>query len=305
MVPEDQGAQSADRQPASSVMQLDRQVVLEWSKVLVVPVTVAIIGLIGTRWLDERQSIETNARLYAELMSKREEADSALRKEMFNLIIRTFLESSKDDPKRRVLALELLAHNFHESLDLSPLFKQVYKDIDEADFSRTEKDELLIRLIKLTKEVLDKQVVALAASSGVAGVLRGNFAFTELEARPQGIEAIPLTTAGEPNQKFGVLVLKHDPVRKEVQVRLEVKKDDRVVVARVYQVGVFDFPMLDNTRLPDGQRVSVVVTDFFEDGAEIALVYFPASRASLKEKPYYDEVLREMLYSRTLAAQTK
>ncbi len=30
----------------------------------------------------------------------------------------------------------------------------------------------------------------------------------------------------------------------------------------------------------------------------VALAYFPASRASLKDKPYYDEVMRELRRNR-------
>jgi hypothetical protein len=297
MSPEDPVTQEADRRSASSGPNPTQQGAVEWAKVFVVPVTVAIIGLFGTTWLEKRQSIETNTRLYVELMSKREEADSALRKDLFNLIVKTFLESSADDLKRRVLALELLAYNFHESLDISPLFKQAHKDIAGADFSGTDKDELLKRLRKLAKEVIDKQVTALSPSSNsnVSGVLRGNFDVAALEAHPTGIEAIPLESAGGPNRKFSVLVVKHDAANREVQVQLEVRDHDNIIVSRTFHVGPFDFPMLDNTRLPDGQRVSIVLTDFFEEGAEIALVYFPASRASLKEKPYYDEVLRDML----------
>src|SRR5262249_18913361 len=96
MADADQETKSTNRDSASWLGKLDWQSVLEWSKVLVVPVTVAIIGIFGSKWLNTKQAMETNARLYAELMSKREEADSALRKEMFNLIIQTFLESSKD-----------------------------------------------------------------------------------------------------------------------------------------------------------------------------------------------------------------
>jgi hypothetical protein len=60
---------------------------------------------------------------------------------------------------------------------------------------------------------------------------------------------------------------------------------------------IFDFPLIDNTRLSKGQRVAVVLTEWTpgaEGGADLALVHFSDSRASLKEKPYYDEI-REML----------
>ena len=61
----------------------------------------------------------------------------------------------------------------------------------------------------------------------------------------------------------------------------------------------FDFPMIDNTRLPHGQRCAVVVKDFGDPIVEITLVYFPGSRASLKEKPFYDEALHDLLYTRS------
>jgi hypothetical protein len=34
----------------------------------------------------------------------------------------------------------------------------------------------------------------------------------------------------------------------------------------------------------------------------IALAYFPASRASLKDKPYYDEVIRDLVRNRQSAS---
>jgi hypothetical protein len=67
----------------------------------------------------------------------------------------------------------------------------------------------------------------------------------------------------------------------------------------VFWVGYFDFPMLDNTWLPEGNRCAVVLREFHETSALITLVYFPASRASVKEKPYYDDVIRELLRPRT------
>jgi len=63
-----------------------------------------------------------------------------------------------------------------------------------------------------------------------------------------------------------------------------------------FLVGFFDFPMIDNTRISGSQRVAVVLRDWLKDqSAEVAFVYFPGSRASLKEKPYYDEVLDELV----------
>jgi hypothetical protein len=65
-----------------------------------------------------------------------------------------------------------------------------------------------------------------------------------------------------------------------------------------FWVGVFDFPMIDNTRLSGGERCAVSVTALNPSVLSVALVYFPGSRASLKEKPYYDELIRDLARER-------
>jgi hypothetical protein len=67
-------------------------------------------------------------------------------------------------------------------------------------------------------------------------------------------------------------------------------------------VGLFDFPMIDNTRLSEGERTSVSLTALNPSVLSIALSYFPASRASLKDKPYYDEVIRDLVRNRSSAS---
>jgi len=64
-----------------------------------------------------------------------------------------------------------------------------------------------------------------------------------------------------------------------------------------FWAGYFDFPMIENFRLSHGQRCAVTVTELSEGVARVSLVFFPGSRASLKEKPYYDEVLDELVHT--------
>lgn len=59
-------------------------------------------------------------------------------------------------------------------------------------------------------------------------------------------------------------------------------------------VSPFDFPMIDNVRLGDGGRVSMVMTRVDDGGISLALVYFPDTRTSLKDRPFHDEVLRAL-----------
>jgi len=65
-----------------------------------------------------------------------------------------------------------------------------------------------------------------------------------------------------------------------------------------FVVGLFDFPMIDNTRLSGSERCSVSLTALNPNVVSLTLAYFPASRASLKDKPYYDEVIRDLVRER-------
>ncbi len=114
--------------------------VLHSSGGLLTAITVAIIGFVGSSYLKDRelaenatrermQAYETNVRIYTELMSRREESESALRKDMFVSIIQSFLRPGASTLDERVLNLELLSYNFHESLNLKPLFIYLEKQI--------------------------------------------------------------------------------------------------------------------------------------------------------------------------------
>src|SRR5262249_41912521 len=63
-----------------------------------------------------------------------------------------------------------------------------------------------------------------------------------------------------------------------------------------FWVGLFDFPMIDNTHLTHGERCAVSLTELNPpSNVKVALAYFPGSRASLKDKPYYDDLIHDLL----------
>jgi hypothetical protein len=94
---------------------------IEISQVVAMPIVTLVVGYLLNSSISTSQTRDSNLRLYADMMGRREEADSALRKDMFKSILDTFVSSSpsaKGEPEEQVLNLELLAYNFHESLDL-------------------------------------------------------------------------------------------------------------------------------------------------------------------------------------------
>ena len=276
--------------------------------------TAVAVALIGFQ-LNARQSEDTKAKFYADLMGKREEADTSLRKDMFNSAIKTFVESSPQTLDKEVLDLELLAYNFHESIDLGPLFKDVYRRVVEGDTSGQKRKKYEGRLEQLAKDVIARQLTALEAE----GKLDADIYFEkdtpvtlEGEVKPDGLVVIETSlpkleksTKNEqeseliaPERDFKLTVLSVNSERKEIRVQLEVRSPeqrDATAVDSVFTVGFCDLPMIDNIRLPDGYRCAIVMRSFEQAVARITLVYFPASRAALKDKPYYNEVMYELM----------
>jgi hypothetical protein len=300
------------------------RIVLDILKIVVLPASLAILGILGNAYLKRQEAYqqwlqagESNVRLYTELMTRREEADSSLRKEMFNSTIATFLSSGRRDLGLDVLNLELLTYNFHEVFDLGPLFRHVDERIGTAE--RPQAATLRRRLERAATEVSGKQIAALEP---IGGKLDGAVDFSDLASRPEGIRVIdgtlPLQLADADHlhpatrsRNFKIYVLAHDEGRREIRVKLVVQTpragtergdtgSEADFVYSVFWVGFFDFPQIDNTRLSYGDRCAVVLRRFNPVSAEMTLVYFPGQRASLKERPYFDEVVSDLLRTRAL-----
>lgn len=280
-------------------------------------VTVAIIGFFTSSYLKEKeladtqstekmQAYETNVRIYTELMSKREEAESALRKDMFVSIIQSFLRAGSASLDERVLNLELLSYNFHESLNLKPLF--VYLDKQIRVSSDPHAKEYQKRLYRVATEISRKQMLVLESAGQKfdrmvdIGELKKNPGGIPLEEGKLTLDSIP--------RSFQLYLLNADKKRNELKFRLEIRTQrDTTVEAETstaeFTVGFFDFPMIDNTRLPQDQRCAVVLNAFEDDVADITLAYFPGSYASLKEKPYYLEVVQSLMRTNQLMEQER
>ena len=322
---------------------------LEWVKVALIPIVAVVIGYFFTSWQKESESIETNVRLYTQLISQREQSDSQLRTEMFKAVIEKFLSGGKaDDLRDMVLKLELLTYNFHESLDLGPLFKEMLRKLEmPSSLSAEDRTSLRTRLDAAAEKVAVQQIAALSLNGErwSATISPEDLRVPQDEKEPGGVRyliderlssvvddrasktearvqkrspsnGVPTRTkaAAEAGMRLRVEVLNMDLRRREVNVRLLVQSQGskRAVVDRHFNVSLYDFPMLDNTRLPNGQRCSVVVSEFFVDEkgsdedrrlnsfANLEVVIFPATSASLKERIEFNELLRLMLRDKSL-----
>jgi hypothetical protein len=275
-----------------------------WDKIAIVlhPVgglltasAVAYVGMTGSQLLERRQSLDTNARLYSELMSRREEAESGLRKDMFVSIISSFLQPSPGDLSAKVLNLELLAYNFHDSLNLKPLFLDIQRHLQTS--TDPQRADYLARINRVAREITAKQLFSL---EGHGESFRRSVDFEELAAAgPAGVALDP-ETVGVRNiaTEVSVRVLKVDKEQQQLTVRLEVRspqgREDLPDSRASFTVGFFDFPIIDNTRLANGMRCAVTMANFSPAAADLTTVCFPGEYASLRDRPYYDEVIEKL-----------
>ena len=278
------------------------QIVLSPVGGLLTAVAVASLGIFGSRTIERQQSNEAKLRLYSELMTRREESEATLRKEMFQSIIGSFFDANGTASlDTRLLKMELLAQNFHEALNLVPLFEHMQREIDVSKATREEKRFYASRLGDLAREVTRKQMIVLESSgrrhdwtvliSDTLAAGTGSEQLSDVDVTLDGIR-----------RRFRVTLTSADTVRRELKVGLEIETPEQPGVpanavgryAVDFDLGFYSTPMIDNTRLSNDQRVALVLSDMNQYGASLSLVYFPGSRASLREKPYYEEILRKL-----------
>jgi hypothetical protein len=276
------------------------QIILAPMGGLLTALAIALFGWITSSKLDQRQALETNTRLYSELMSRREESESALRKDMLVSIISSFLNPDKNDLNNDVLSLELLAYNFHESLNLKPLFMDLMRRIKREEAAtpsaakKAEYAEYHERLESVAREIARKQMIVLE------GVGRRFDRTIDLSGDPDGTSldsAVMTLDSVQTTVSIDVSHVDRDNREVLVSVSLETPDPEQGQQTKVatFTVSFFDFPMIDNLRIANGQRLALVLTNFSDQSADLTAVLFPGAYASLKEKPYYNEVIQSVL----------
>lgn len=140
---------------------------------LLTAITIGLVSYFASDYLNRNQENEAKTRLYTELMSRREESESALRKDMFTSIINSILQGSSTIDEK-ILQLELLAYNFHESLNLTPLFTYLDRKNNSETKDPVLKSKFRERLYNMSREVTNKQIASL---EGVSSTEKFNYCY--------------------------------------------------------------------------------------------------------------------------------
>jgi hypothetical protein len=130
---------------------------------LITAITIALVGFFANYFITQYQQKDTKAKLFTELMSQRENSESALRKDMFNSIMNNILNDKEHiSIDEKILQLELLAYNFHESLNLMPLFEYLDRLNNKQNKNNPElRYSYRNRLLKMSDAIIQKQISTL------------------------------------------------------------------------------------------------------------------------------------------------
>jgi hypothetical protein len=261
---------------------------------VIITLVVALVGILGQQYLSRLSEESTRDRLHTELLVRREEAETSLKKDVFSTIYGAFLKDASTNLDDRLLALELLAYNFHESVNLEPLFRHLADDfLLKKDWPR------LKRLTKAAKEMGKRQLLVLD-QSGVSADIMLDFA----RLIPGRGDGIPVTFSQKLEldrwkREIDLTVSEVDTAAKDFTVHLNVTSvgpDGKTVpsVSVGFSVNFFDFPRIDNIRLSGDQRLALVLNEYFDTNADFTIVLFPGSLASVSDGPSVEEALQRL-----------
>jgi hypothetical protein len=323
---------------------------------------IAALAFFGNTAITDYTSRQENARLITQLQIQREQAESDLRKDIFQQAIGSLLSEaelkSPDLPiSKRLLKLELLAENFGGSLSITPLFTEFDRDLEHLEnaagdnFNETARIRSFRKRLRSAARRLSSDQLSALAQQGTIFEIKvqlkhggKRFADSSKDTTDPGDdegytkeykwphdEAASLLRSLEcmdfyndrlesEKRKKGMATLngieRHvsvtlgdlDPQRRAVNVTLEICWDPEKAktkfacdsrdksVSRTFTLDYFNFPKVNNTRLSDNQRFSIVLEEFEPDPGEYALgfleiaaVIFPAEYSSLRDRPSMQE----------------
>jgi hypothetical protein len=314
---------------------------------LITALTIAYVSYAASNYLSRNQEKDAKTKLYTELMTRREDSESALRKDMFNSIMNNILKDKASvSLDEKILQLELLTYNFHESLNLMPLFEYLNRCNNQEKTDPALRQAYKSRLIKMSKATISKQIATLEAVAKPvtltfedtlytyknSGEYRTNSDFRDRidELYERNSTALngsePFCTYADSvfngktydslQQVIRIKILDYDTTEASVKVRLTIQsiypgKNTTSEMPRQTEfiVNYFEFPMIDNTRLKNDMRLAVVLNSMVSESRmndsgkvvgkstriELKVIYFPGSRSSLKEKPYFDDIVSKLL----------
>jgi hypothetical protein len=270
-----------------------------WDKIDIVAksmlsVVVAAVGIYVTATLDERQRNEATERSNNDLNARREESDSKLRQEMFKHVLSDFLKKPASSLPDMVRGIELLSVNFNDTFDISPIFASVYEQSDRP---------LKRRLLDLSAGVIERQLETFSSSQDqrdIKLILKASTSSdgnTKIDTNNTNVTFDSIDPQSGQKTEARIELLSIDMKRVSAQLNVSIDYGgERKLTDRTIWLSVFDFPALNNFRLPNRQRLALTLNQIDQSGVQLTVVRFAERYASLKDKPDLDEIKRSRFW---------
>lgn len=245
-----------------------------------------------------REQAEQQFRLYTDLMSKREESDTAVRRGLFDKLMGTYLAPNPGDMGKRLVALELLSLNFHDALNLSPLFWELANDIGKSPAGKA-RDDFSEHLDRVASQVKTRQASLLEADGRRQDFdVDLNHSFNGGDAPSFRVKVPRVREDGNGAElaprEFDVSVVAHDPVHR----RLKITITSPGVKTLAFWLDPYDFPLVNFSRISRDERIAVVLHRYNNRPefmtASLVFLYFPSWRSGAKDKPYLDDLIARL-----------
>ncbi len=251
---------------------------------IVTAASVLIAGIAIPVVLNHNEEKNRQSQLYVQIMSQREQSDSALRERMFNALITSYFgKEVATDPDKQIMYLNLLTLNFQEFFDAKPLFEDLDKRL---------KGESRRKLQNIARQVSDRQANMLTNPEHKP---------VELMLCSEQQDDCQTTAAFDvkgPQRTYHFNVELLDVGTSEVSLRVSpapsgTQPESFDFKPIEFEVSYYDTPFMNNTRLADGSRFAFALknSDPSAKRAVLKIVNFPAEFMSLRDSPYFDEML--------------
>ncbi len=254
---------------------------------IVTAASALIAGIAIPVVLNYNEGKNRQSQLYVQIMSQREQSDSALRERMFNALISSYFgKEVSTDPEKQIMFLNLLTLNFQEFFDAKPLFE----DLDGKLTGEGRR-----KLQKIARELADRQINMLNKPDHkpVELMLCG-------EQQDDCQNTVSFSVNG-PQRTYHFNVELLDVGASAVSVRVSPSQEEAQPESFdfkpiEFEVSYYDTPFMNNTRLIDGSRFAITLknSDPAARMAVLKIVIFPDEFMSLRDRPYFDEILAKV-----------
>ena len=248
---------------------------------------------------EKRAISDKRLMLYTQLLSAREQADTEVRRGIFDKVLEKYLQPDAKNIENKIVALDLMSANFHESLDLSPLFWQLDRLVSADTDVRVRKTRLK-ELARIAFDVKSRQLDALALAGGRQDLELDLTQVTGVEVASQQFPLSFTDPSGNHFKRtFSVDVIEPDLQSRRVRIRVRVDLNPDTSASNLdisLWADLYDFPLVTFTRISANERIAAVLTSVQPETATASMtfIYYPSARSGVKDKPFIDEVLENL-----------